>query len=1601
MECARLLLEAQSDADELDRSPIVSAMMRFHSRRQYLLESLRMAFETSIDGGDLETENTNEEEEQQGIAENESQIQIMFGNLKNEVLDVSRHPMTSSSGYWAKCLTTLQEIEAGLQKVADRILRASVLGQNLSKDEEQIMNHERDTLLIQHESLSLIAVFLVQQGSVSEPDQFRQVLNRLKTFDKHDLILLHYLPIILSLTVHFGSSGATCPEPETRALHKFITDPADTEKWANRNVCRAVRAWWIAEYKSRFTDGADGQDPTSSPDTILMLECLREGGLQFMLSVAQDVRSKDWHDHSKLQLTSFLLRGFTVLSPDSLTPAPHFEKELMEGFQSFIEDFISNMPDALRQLKFEEDEQRRLLRSRYQNNTAEYSYDLDRFLTIIAYAYQESFDAAKSFWVDTEGNLYGFLQWAAKRQTTPRVAAFCEMLRSLSEGEQCAEFAHAFLLEEGTPMAGKVRRTASLSWSQIFSELQFYAQQTKDRQTPILTQVSAGYEPAQTVEPESSIMLECYLRLITHLCKYSGNARAWLLANENQPLPQLLFQLITTSNDGRVRAWCLTAMASLLEEKSSAVGDSIWQKLDHWIHTGLSSSQNPSRTTASQNTTRSERLVLELLATGFEEPNGFVSLLNALIFRTTNDDGLDDQLPFPETLGAPYRMPGVSMYVDFVLGRVFADKTLSLADTHQLNLMRLNCLHFIYNVLTSFNEDLVIIANTSNVEVETFIKTSSLGAYVNLHPFSRVMEWLHEDKCLDALFAAARQDVEKVNHASSNSPLICSLVLAIEAMSLIIKLQPMYFDVVKPFIRRGEQSDKPVSRSPVPSFEEAVLKRLDLVVDLGLYCGLGHPRLTLASLTLLEQLASSRKLSAPPNQLVGGRTDRNKLITILEKDDEILRISRTMTSAMAIDPRELESGPEAEGYSIKSGIISFLKKTLSATPDRPNLAHLMLGFGCKPNEITIEDHQSFATGNNLFFAIGRLAIEYPDFDGSSFMAWSSNIREACIEILRIAWRTPLSSSLVLAQLRESDYGYLQAIKQIVIGPNTLWDGLTMADPQFMITSSAVALRNLLKQRTAFFDYFAREIRVAKASGSDTRLHRLQSSLLGATQMPGRPAVPNPHIFELFDFMELEFSTCPQFGQTELFEEAHFSACITEQTSFGAVYDLSRAEELILLRKNGFMKSRAPTSASNELIKVDEQEMNAFDDAARDALFSLVARNQWRELAIAHAETLRLWIRLMVVMVQSCDMNDSHRTAFINQAYQLLVPKFKKAVASNQTTAFEIGNLLLVLLKANGAKPELSDASHRASKNGASSVNRSTRRSISHMDGVNDVEYDVFRSALNAITSSGTTLEFRELCYQICCQYLRTASRDAPSGSLRRRNILRGIKLVSERLMDIVCDDAYNSHNRSGIGALLLLEALVAISATDAPRLLLDGLDRLNFVAILVDSIKQIPVDLRQAPPSGISLVLGYHNACLALLLRLSQTRGGSISVFNAGLFPAVRESEIFSADPDVGLEMDNSEALKNFFDLMLSVLRIINSVILKHQSEQTLALAQKFISENRNSIVGTLKRYAAVGGVEIHKTIDLTDLVDNLTLLISATNFLEVSQLKSSIILID
>lgn len=53
-------------------------------------------------------------------------------------------------------------------------------------------------------------------------------------------------------------------------------------------------------------------------------------------------------------------------------------------------------------------------------------------------------------------------------------------------------------------------------------------------------------------------------------------------------------------------------------------------------------------------------------------------------------------------------------------------------------------------------------------------------------------------------------------------------------------------------------------------------------------------------------------------------------------------------------------------------------------------------------------------------------------------------------------------------------------------------------------------------------------------------------------------------------------------------------------------------------------------------------------------------------------------------------------------------------------------------------------------------------------------------------------------------------------------------------------------------------------------------------------------------PDTVTL-LSYYESLLALLQQLSHTKTGATSVLRAGLFDSVRDSQLFAADPDIGI----------------------------------------------------------------------------------------------------
>ena len=315
----------------------------------------------------------------------------------------------------------------------------------------------------------------------------------------------------------------------------------------------------------------------------------------------------------------------------------------------------------------------------------------------------------------------------------------------------------------------------------------------------------------------------------------------------------------------------------------------------------------------------------------------------------------------------------------------------------------------------------------------------------------------------DALFASIQQNEEEVARSSPDSPLILCLLKGIEAVSLILDLQPTYLDIIRPLLKsQSSHRRAPVANAAFAYFEDGILNHLSLIADLGLYCGSGHPGLVIASLNLLEKLSASPKLVSAPSMGLGRHSTGNKAIAALKDDAD--RISMTLLHAMesAID---INQGPESPEHVIKIHILDFLIACLQASPNQPTIAHLLLGFQCGKSTLHVDPASSFNNEVSLFHSILRMVLEESvGEDTINISSWLVSFRLRGLQILKLLWQSSLSSNLVMIEMRANHALFYMFAKQQPLLAETAFDGLQRDDPQFMPSDAASCLSEFLAQR---------------------------------------------------------------------------------------------------------------------------------------------------------------------------------------------------------------------------------------------------------------------------------------------------------------------------------------------------------------------------------------------------------------------------------------------------------------------------------------------------------------------------------------------------------
>jgi nuclear pore complex protein Nup205 len=1562
LEAARLVFYAQED--ELQSNLIYSVAHTFHDRRDLLLQSLRIILQFSLDVDS-------------GLDDNQQEL---FQDVVAQILDTKDGPPSNGSIFARKCLESLQSLEEWHTTLAEQIQSREVLGQTNGSEIYSTLDYQKASVFKQHEALAVIVAYLFKSNRTISED-LRKLLEIAQKWNHLDLLVVHYMPAFSTAFAQHGSPDRATSLQDARSLDSAIQrlQPAHSIA-ALAPFFATLRLWWTAEYSGWYRP-ADPSSPQISQNANIDEEtrrrldsvddAVKENALEHMLAICTTIVQDSWTHPARQELVSLLLSDSNVTHIESDQTSHFFTSTFMECLESFSEAWIFNLPDSIRKLKNEEDDKR----LRHITAMQEGGSNLDRnsagplhleaLLVIISFAFGGRPEAADQFWSDADNGLHGFLVWASKRQTVPRVSAFCEMLCSISEGAECAAEAHHFLLDEAAPTSSKTRRTPTMNYYQMLSELELYSRKIHER--PPASQMNRLRKVLATDmnETESPVMLASYLRLITHLCQQSRATRDFL-QNQSLDFVQTLLTLSSGPVPSYLRASIFSTIRALLADKSFQLAANIWQKIDQWASCGhtcfsVAAAQAGQVPAPSMQTVQN---TLASIASAFDQYDEFVQLLRELLTTSLDEVRIGHRMAFPEDLGATYRSPGISPYIDFVCGQLFAKQLGELPDEPQTQLFRFHCLEVIATCLETFNENYLTVEMRKSSTDASNPATSSI--YAQRHPFARVMEWLLSEKVNANLMASSHVSSHTILIDEIASPSTWCLQRSIDILEMSLKYQPTFFDIVRPNLRLSNISSRvPISTNTC--LEDGIISHPELISDLCFYAASENTSLVLKSVCLLQKLSTLRKLNPAPSGDGGKYSKSKRLIDMLGPNTnvELATVVQSLAASMQPTVRELEAGPEVSRYAIKRDILSFMQASLGSQRGIVNLAHLLLGFTRAGNLLVIEPDGLMERDATAFRSIIDIVHEYPDITDRTSSYWSIHMKMSAMQVLQELWSTSLSLDLTMVELRRHQFLQTQFISQSLASQDNIWDDCTLMAPAFWYTPAAEAFADFLTYRGCLYEYAIAEVKSSKESGLLSLQKAVMGTVLGKSQDMDGSQIAHASLLELFDFADLDIQKPVGSPETRYFNEIDFETwCSPADDEVSVQYDIGAIHETL--------QQCLIDLTNRDQSKTRPDEDWEFEAAQLVAFFE--GQNRWVAVQSARSRTMHMWSEAVIAALCFALVEPAVRLQFILRTLEVILPKMDAALNEDPRETIELARVGDALLDAWSQLP----ASQMQGRVEANSLEKL---------------FQLFRSCLEGISTPTSTPALRAILYTICSRYVGKITSSSQAHSKLRRNAMDCVRGAGMPLISVLSDDADEGDDECKLSSLELLSMLTSLSRSEKSTHVLECLVKVNALEIIIEPLKHIAVEFQDSEAKERAVLLETVQARLLLLLQISRTREGSGQLLDGGMLHAIRESMLFRADPDLGIDLDNAQALHNYYELVSLTLRLLVSTFVNRgvQNEQCQFLMRTFLLDHRPNMVGLFKRFNGVNGtISAESRPVLRDIVRAYTALASMTGFVEV-----------
>ncbi|KAK9371104.1 nucleoporin Nup186/Nup192/Nup205 [Lipomyces kononenkoae] len=885
---------------ELDRQPLQCAVVLFHTRRTFILDIVKM------------------------ILEYATQIDL---NSRQLFIDITKKFVTKD--FVTLAVKSMIDIRASLQQIQEKEVSGHFLGRDQDELFVENIKFRREHAYQEHESLAQILILICQLrlGSI---DHLKTVLEAAATLENYDQILIHYSTCLAaffeSLCVPLDLDDSTTAKQMFKNaldIQSYITNRHRNPPTKLTYFHATIDLWWYVYFSGLCSRERElAADPASKIDYEIdiyrpALEAVMKGGaFEFMTVLAYDTSagSELMTDHveMRLRLLSKTLRPVSAAPHEfqgqtaatqplslevSYNVSSGFDKKFLDVMSNLVDAIISNFADLLKDLRFREEElafgdgvSEHLDaddQSQENNDLGTIEPELERFFMFISYLYTERPDSAISFWADPEGNLYGFIVWASQAQTPLMIAAYCDMLGSISTGEESALAAHTFMKDDESSGSGGSAGdhvTYRISWEYISEVFTYYIAQLRDFNpehnmfaSSAISRSLIGIPDKPELGEDERMVISSYLRLLEKVAMYNSTARAELITRQ---VPDSLFQFLDchTMLTGAI----FNTIRAFLRDANAPTRHAVWRHLDAYLlHNQIVVARAPSVLAGApgglHHISFNDRFAI-LLPT-YPDVLALISLIECLT-QVAYGDTIND-LPFPEMLGATYRAPsGIQPYIDFIIDNVFFTSGTAELTAHQQLALQSVCLKFIRNCIENFNTDLMAIASMSSgaevgsggVNIDLAVKPHGLVNYIRIHPFIWVMQKLFEERIYAIVFKLAALGIDVITEPGQYKTRAAEVVkVALQVIYRVLLTEDAYLDVMERFSQADDTSAHISggggARSLIVAagssgtfigmrnFEDAILFHIYVVTQFALYVNAEQVSIASVAIKILDIIA--------------------------------------------------------------------------------------------------------------------------------------------------------------------------------------------------------------------------------------------------------------------------------------------------------------------------------------------------------------------------------------------------------------------------------------------------------------------------------------------------------------------------------------------------------------------------------------------------------------------------------------------------------------------------------------------------------------------------------------------------------------------------